>query len=155
MKTCHGNTARVRDQRAGTTGSTDSGGGILLGSTSHRKSLLRACSDVQRRAGSRVSMRSSRSRADPGKLGCGEIFYIHCSSSSSREKRKLVSTLSTYKANSSRRRRRYCFLGFIVLKRGSLMTSGQTAGQGLPHNRLTGGIIGRCQRKKEEQKKYS
>lgn len=52
----------------GSLSTTDSGGGILLGSTLHRKSLLRACSDVQRRAGSRVSMRSSRSRADPGKL---------------------------------------------------------------------------------------
>ncbi|KAG7279100.1 LOW QUALITY PROTEIN: hypothetical protein CRUP_004043 [Coryphaenoides rupestris] len=32
---------------------THSGGGILLGSTSHRKSLLSACSDVHLRAGSR------------------------------------------------------------------------------------------------------
>lgn len=44
---------------------------------------------------------------------------------------------STYKANSSRSLRLYCFLGFMVLKRGSLMTSGQTAGQGLPHRRLS------------------
>lgn len=40
----------------------------MLGSMSHRKSLLRACSDVQRRAGSRVSIRSSKSRAVVGKL---------------------------------------------------------------------------------------
>lgn len=44
--------------------------------------------------------------------------------------------MATYKANSSRSRRRYCFLGFRVLKRESLMTSGQTAGQGLPQRRL-------------------
>lgn len=44
--------------------------------------------------------------------------------------------MATYKANSSRSRRLYCFLGFMVLKSGSLMTSGQTAGQGLPHRRL-------------------
>lgn len=45
-------------------------------------------------------------------------------------------SMATYKANSSRSRRLYCFLGFMVLKRGSLMTSGQAAGQGLPHRRL-------------------
>lgn len=45
--------------------------------------------------------------------------------------------MTTYTANSSRSRRLYCFLGFMELKRGSLMTSGQTAGQGLPHRRLT------------------
>lgn len=49
-------------------GATDSGSGILLGSTLLRKSLLSACSAVQRRAGSRVSMRSSRSKAGVGKL---------------------------------------------------------------------------------------
>lgn len=115
---------------------TDSGGGILLGSMSHRKSLLRACSDVQRRVGSRVSIRSSKSRAVAGKLcrrrhlstietdkGLVTATYCQCS-------------MATYKANSSRSRRLYCFLGFMVLKRGSLMTSGQTAGQGLPHRRL-------------------
>ena len=48
----------------------------------------------------------------------------------------LFITVVTYKANSSRRRRRYCFLGFMVLKSGSLMTSGHTPGQGLPHRRL-------------------
>lgn len=42
----------------------------------------------------------------------------------------------TYKANSSRNRLLYCFFGFIVLKKGSFITSGQTAGQGLPHIRL-------------------
>lgn len=47
---------------------TDSGGGILLGSMSDRKSLMSACSEVQRRVGSRVSIRSSRSRAAAGKL---------------------------------------------------------------------------------------
>lgn len=47
---------------------TNSGGGILLGSMSDRKSLMRACSEVQRRIGSRVSIRSSRSRAAAGKL---------------------------------------------------------------------------------------
>lgn len=109
----------------------------MLGSMSHRKSLWRACSDVQRFAGSRVSIRSSKSRAEVGKLcRTGEIVRDlsnvetvdtatlgHCS-------------MATYKANSSRSRRLYCFLGFMVLKRGSLMTSGQTAGQGLPHRRL-------------------
>ena len=44
--------------------------------------------------------------------------------------------MTTYKANSSLSRRLYCFLGFMVLKRGSFMTSGQAAGQGLPHKRL-------------------
>lgn len=43
----------------------------------------------------------------------------------------------TYKANSSRKRRLYCFLGLMVLKYGSLITSGQAAGHGLPHKRLT------------------
>lgn len=58
-------------------GDTDSGGGILLGSMSHRKSLWRACSDVQRRPGSRVSIRSSKSRAGVGKLRRGgEIFQL-------------------------------------------------------------------------------
>lgn len=115
---------------------TDSGGGILLGSTSERKSLLSACSDVQRLAGSRVSIRSSKSRAGVGKL-CrgGEIFQLQ------EETNSYTATLAkhnmaTYNANSSRSRRLYCFLGFMVLKRGSLMTSGQAAGQGLPHKRL-------------------
>lgn len=35
---------------------------------SDKKSLMRACSEVQRRVGSRVSIRSSRSRAAAGKL---------------------------------------------------------------------------------------
>ncbi len=43
----------------------------------------------------------------------------------------------TYKENSSRKRRLYCFLGLMVLKYGSLITSGQAAGHGLPHKRLT------------------
>lgn len=55
-------------------GATDSGGGILLGSMSHRNSLLRACSDVQRRVGSRVSIRSSKSSAAAGKLCRGRRF---------------------------------------------------------------------------------
>lgn len=42
----------------------------------------------------------------------------------------------THKANSSLRRLRYCFFGFMVWKKGSLITSGQTAGQGLPQIRL-------------------
>lgn len=40
----------------------------MLGSMSDKKSLMRACSEVQRRVGSRVSIRSSRSRAAAGKL---------------------------------------------------------------------------------------
>lgn len=46
----------------------------------------------------------------------------------------LVST--SYKTNSSLNFRRYCFFGFMVLKYGSLITSGHTAGHGLPHIRL-------------------
>lgn len=126
---------------------TDSGGGILLGSTSDRKPLLSACADVQRRAGSRVSIRSSRSRAEEGKLsGRGDTF----SGRNGRFDRCCLE--ATYKANSSRRRRRYCFLGFMVLKRGSLMTSGQAAGQGLPQRRLRGergGVRGAVTNRKE------
>lgn len=44
----------------------------------------------------------------------------------------------THKANSSLRRLRYCFFGFMVWKKGSFITSGQTAGQGLPQIRLGG-----------------
>lgn len=61
-------TQHCHSDNVGKAGATNSGGGILLGSTSRRKSLKRACSDVQRRAGSRVSIRSSKSRAGVGKL---------------------------------------------------------------------------------------
>lgn len=43
-----------------------------------------------------------------------------------------MSYAKAYKENSSCIRRRYCFRGLNVLKRGSLMTSGQIAGQGDP-----------------------
>lgn len=51
---------------------TYSGGGILAGSTSLRKSLLRACSAVQRLLGSRASMWSNRSRAVGGILNTAD-----------------------------------------------------------------------------------
>jgi len=44
--------------------------------------------------------------------------------------------LHPYKANSSLNFRRYCFFGFIVLKYANFITSGHTAGQGLPQIRL-------------------
>lgn len=117
---------------------TDSGGGILLGSMSQRKSLLRACSDVQRRAGSRVSIKSSKSRAAAGKLCRRRHIHQLYKTDEGLVKATLCQcSAPTYKANSSRSRRLYCFLGFMVLKRGSFMTSGQAAGQGLPHRRLT------------------
>lgn len=116
---------------------TDSGGGILLGSTSRRNSQQRACSDVHLRAGSRVSIRSSKSSAGEGKLcGTEEIFHMKHQDKKRADHRSSQCFVATYTANSSRSLRLYCFLGFMVLKRGSLMTSGQTAGQGLPHRRL-------------------
>lgn len=50
---------------------------------------------------------------------------------------KDVYTSPSYKTNSSLNFRRYCFFGFMVLKYGSLITSGHTAGHGLPHIRLS------------------
>lgn len=47
-----------------------------------------------------------------------------------------VQASPSYKTNSSLNFRRYCFFGFMVLKYGSLITSGHTAGQGLPQIRL-------------------
>lgn len=83
---------------------------------------------------------SACGQTGPGqKSGCWtekrKLSIIHCSRSDSSI---LISTEypKTYKANSSRSRLLYCFFGFIVLKKGSFITSGQTAGQGLPHIRL-------------------
>lgn len=79
-------------------------------------------------------MWSKRSRADGGMLGGGGTGRSQCHGQHARTPIKL-----THKANSSLRRLRYCFFGFMVWKKGSLITSGQTAGQGLPQIRLGGG----------------
>lgn len=101
----------------------------MSGFTSRRNSLLSACSAAQRLLGSRFNMWSNRSSADGGMLGRREGLSGTPTCMQTADAR-------THKANSSLRRRRYCFFGFMVWKKGSLMTSGQTAGQGLPQIRL-------------------
>ena len=46
---------------------------------------------------------------------------------------QVISNTITYNENSSRNLRLYCFLSFMVWNRGSLITSGHTAGHGVPH----------------------
>lgn len=105
----------------------------MSGFTSRRNSLLRACSAAQRLLGSRFNMWSKRSRADGGMLGGGDR-----KESVRRPTPTHTQKAQTHKANSSLRRLRYCFFGFMVWKKGSFITSGQTAGQGLPQIRLRG-----------------
>lgn len=114
----------------------------MSGFTSLRNSLLSACSAAQRLLGSRFNMWSNRSRADGGMLGRTErvsvtlLEWPHTRAHPHTHTLVQADKAQTHKANSSLRRLRYCFFGFMVWKKGSLITSGQTAGQGLPQIRL-------------------
>lgn len=113
----------------------------MSGLTSLRNSLWSACSAVQRLLGSRFNMWSKRSRADGGMLEEGERGHNRSARRGHTHTLRTcfhAENAQTHKANSSLRRLRYCFFGFMVWKKGSLMTSGQTAGQGLPQIRLGG-----------------
>ena len=78
----------------------------LSGSTFCNQSQLSASVAVNRFLGSKANMLSKRSRARSGISG----------------------------PNSSRTRRRYCFLGLTLANPGRFMTSGQLAGHGVPQS---------------------